>query len=80
MIICGWQASLILRFRSPDPTVTARLGESVVAGGVSYRVDSFETATEGVNVDAFWPYTYEVTLAELDLESAHVTETDSASA
>jgi len=44
LIICGWQASLILRFRSPDPTVTARLGESVVVGGVSYRVDSFETA------------------------------------
>ena len=44
LIICGWQASLILRFRSPDPTVAARVGESVVVGGVRYRVDTFETA------------------------------------
>lgn len=44
LLVCGWQASLILRFRSPSPDVTVALGVPIVVGGVSYRLDTFEVA------------------------------------
>ena len=44
LIICGWQATLILRFRSPEPDRSVSIGQPIVVGGVSYRLDTFEVA------------------------------------
>ncbi len=43
---CAWPAVQILRFRSPEPSVVAAVGEPVVVGGVRYRVDRFDVGPE----------------------------------
>ncbi len=45
LIICGWQAVAILRFRSPTPDQTVGIGQTIIRGGVSFRLDTFEVAT-----------------------------------
>lgn len=43
LALCLMQTAAILRFRDPQPSLRARVGERVEVGGVAYTLDRFDT-------------------------------------